>query len=227
MGAWSSLGEQIARRFLAFQMVGGVGHILVGVVLFTQASLAAGVFYMLHHIVTMGSLLLTVGAVEQTYGSGRYDRISGLMRRDPLVAWVLALGLLSLVGLPPSSGFVGKVTLVLAAAASEAGWLAWVLIAAILLAAVWTLFAAQRAWIGLCWGPPMEHYRPDSPRTGRARRTVLPEDVRIPGSMLAPGAVLLAVSLTLFLAAGPVGRLVDRAAGDLMDVGPYVQAVLG
>src|SRR5690606_33547136 len=118
VGAYSTFGESVIRRALAFQMVTGVGHILLGLALFTQVGIAAGIFYMVHHIVVIGALLLSSGAVEHTYGSGRYDRLRGLIRRDPWVAAVFALGLFSLVGLPPSSGFFGKVGLVQASAAT-------------------------------------------------------------------------------------------------------------
>lgn len=225
VGAWSSLGESTVRRVLAFQMTTGVGHILLGLALFTQVGVAAGIFYLVHHVVTMAGLVLTSGAVEQTYGSGRLDRVHGLMRREPWVALLLGAGLFSLVGLPPSSGFFGKVGLVQAAAGSG-GWSGTVLVVTVLLAAVATLLAAQRLWVMLCWGAPMTVHRPDSPATGRGQRTRLPDDVRIPWSLTLPGAVLLAASLSLFVLAGPAFAVADQAAASLLDVAAYARAVL-
>ena len=51
-------------------------------------------------MLTMGSLILTTGAIEETYGSGRFDRLDGLQRREPLAAAIMAGGMLSLVGFP-------------------------------------------------------------------------------------------------------------------------------
>ena len=226
VGAWSTFGEHIIRRALAWQMVAGVGHILVGLVLLTTASLAAGVFYMLHHIVTVGALLLLAGAIEEVYGSGRYERLSGLIHRDPAVAVLTAFGLLSLVGIPISSGFFGKVALI-SAAAGSASWQGWLLLTTILLAAVASLVAMQRLWAGVFWGQPMEDYRPDSPDTGRAPRAVLGHDVVVPVRLWAPGATLVVVQLGMFFGAGPLMRLTTRAAEGLVDTAPYVQAVLG
>lgn len=226
VGAWSTLGEHILRRALAWQMVAGVGHILVGVALFTAASLAAGLFYMLHHVVTMGALLLLAGAIEHVYGSGRYERLSGLLHRDRAVALLTALGLLSLVGIPLSSGFFGKVALVRAAAGS-ASWQGWLLLATILVVSVLSLVAMQRLWAGVFWGPPMESYRPDSPDTGRGAVEPLPDDVVVPARLWAPGAVLVAAQLAMFLGAGPLLALAGRAAQGLVDTAPYVEAVLG
>lgn len=226
VGSYSTFGEHIVRRALAWQMVGGVGFILVGVVLFTELALGAGLFYLLHHIVTMGALLLMAGAIEETYGTGRYERLSGLMRRDRWVAIGFALALLSLVGLPPSAGFFGKLGLILAAA--DAGtWEGWLMLTLVLVGAVAALITMQRLWAGVFWGPPMETYRPDSPETGRGRSVRLPREVTVPWSLFLPGAALVTLQLAMFLGAGTIMPLVRRAAAGLVDTAPYVQAVLG
>ncbi len=225
VGAWSTFGERIMRRALAWQMVAGVGHILVGVALLTAASLGAGLFYMLHHIVTMSALLLLAGAIEQVYGTGRYERLSGLMHRDRAVAVLMALGLFSLIGIPASSGFVGKVAVV-SSAAGAGGWEGWLLLTMVLLASVASLLAMQRLWAGVFWGPPLESYRPDSPATGRAHLVRVPDDVRVPVRLWAPGATLVGVQLAMFLGAGPLMGLAARAAQGLVDTAPYVEAVL-
>lgn len=225
VGAWSTFGEHIMRRALAWQMVAGVGHILVGVALSTVASLAAGLFYMIHHIVTMGALLLLAGAIEQVYGSGRYERLSGLIHRDRAVAILTAFGLLSLIGIPLSSGFVGKVGLVSSAAAVGA-WQGWLLLSTILVVSVLSLVAMQRLWAGVFWGPEMETYRPDSPETGRAPLVPLTEHVVVPVRLWLPGATLVAVQLGMFVATGLLMPLATRAAQGLVDTAPYVEAVL-
>lgn len=116
VGAVAALGEKDIRSLLLFQMVSGIGFILVGVALFTPGALTAGIVYMVHHMVVMGSLLLIASAIEHTYGSGRLDRVAGLRTREHLVTGVFMIGALSLVGLPPFSGFVAKYALVLASA---------------------------------------------------------------------------------------------------------------
>lgn len=225
IGAVSTAGTGRIRDALAFQMVTGVGHILLGVVLFTQASLAAGLFYMAHHIITMGGLLLLAGAIEQTYGTGRFDRLSGLMRADPWVAVAFTLGLFSLIGLPPTSGLWGKVGLVIAAADAPAA-LAAVLIGAVIVASIASLMALQRLWQHVFWGPPMEKYAPDSPEFGRAPLTTLPPDVRVRAALAAPGATLIACSVLMFALGGVLYPVTQAAAAALVQTGPYVEAVL-
>ncbi len=71
-------------------MIAGVGYILVGVGIGTQFGLAAGLFYMVHHILVMGSLLLSSGAIENAYRTNQFVGLSGLMRREPLLAVIVA-----------------------------------------------------------------------------------------------------------------------------------------
>lgn len=226
IGAYSTFGEHIMRRALAWQMVSGVGQILIGLALFTQFSLAAGIFYMVHHIITMGALILTSGAIEQTYGSGRYERLAGLARRDPWVAAVYGLALFSLVGFPPSAGFFAKIGLV-QASASAGAWQAWTFITVIIVAALGSLIASQKLWSGVFWGPQMENYRPDSPRSGRGRRVPLPKDVKVTWQLAAPGAFLVVAQLAIFIFAGAVLPVMLRASTGLTNLQPYVEAVLG
>lgn len=225
IGAVSTAGVARIRGALAFQMVSGVGHILLGVVLFTGAAMAAGLFYLAHHIVTIGGLLLLTGAIEQTYGTGRYDRLSGLMKRDPWVAVGFTLGLFSLVGLPPTSGLWGKVALVLAAAQAQPV-LAGVVITAIILASLASLMGLQRLWQQVFWGPPMERYAPDDPDCGRGPFTELPADVRVSLRLAAPGGVLIALSVAMFVFGGVLYPIAQAAGDALTDPSTYIQAVL-
>lgn len=142
VGAFAALGEKDIRALLLFQMVSGIGFILVGVALFTPLGLTAGIVYMVHHMVVMGALLLTASAIEHTYGSGRLDRVAGLRTREHLVTSVFVIGALSLAGLPPFSGFVAKYALVLASA--DAGVVA---VAGLLVAvSLFVLMAMMKVW---------------------------------------------------------------------------------
>ncbi|GAB3110214.1 monovalent cation/H+ antiporter subunit D family protein [Janibacter alkaliphilus] len=226
VGAVSTFGEQTFRGAMAFQMVASVGHALVGVVVFTQLSLAAGLLYLVHSIITTAALLLTGGAIEHTYGSQRLDRLTGLMTREPWAAAIVALGLMSLVGLPPTSGLWGKLGLVLGAAEAP-GWQAWLLVGAVIVASVLSLLALQRVWTAIFWGPPPEHYRGDHARTRRTERIDITDDVRIPARMLLPGGSMIVVSLAIFVGVSLIDPVFEQAATGLLDTGAYVEAVLG
>lgn len=142
VGALAALGERDMRPLLVFQMISGIGFILVGVAVFTPAGLTAGIVYMVHHMIVMGSLLLVAGAIEHTYGSGRLDRVSGLRTREPLLTAAFAIGALSLAGLPPFSGFVAKYALVQATTDGGAVLVAGLLVVVSLL----SLMAMMKIW---------------------------------------------------------------------------------
>ena len=145
VGAFAALGEKDIRPLLVFQMVSGIGFILVGVALFTPLGLTAGIVYMVHHMVVMGSLLLVASAIEHTYGSGRLDRVAGLRTREHLVTGVFVIGALSLAGLPPFSGFVAKYALVLASADADVVIVAGLLVVVSLV----VLMAMMKVWASM------------------------------------------------------------------------------
>lgn len=226
VGALSTFGEKRIRGALAFQMVAGVGQILIGLVVLTQGALAAGLFYMVHHMITMGALVLAAGAIEHTYGSGRFDRLSGLMRRDPWLAATVAVGFCSLVGLPPTSGLWGKVGLVLGSAAAPTPT-AWWLLGAIAGASVISAMALQRVWREAFWGAPMKDYLPDDPTTSRGTPIPIADGATVAWRFQWPSALLIGVSLCLFIGIGWVWPVFEAAAAGLIDTVQYVEAVIG
>ena len=150
VGAVASVGEHGTRSVLSWQMVSGIGGILLGVALSTQAGLSAGLFYLIHHMVVMACLLTATGAIEVRYGTGRLADLQGLARREPLIATAFFVGMLSLIGIPPFSGFVGK--LMLAVAGVEAG--RTVMVTLLLASSLVSLWALLRVWNAWFWGEP-------------------------------------------------------------------------
>ena len=75
--------------------------------------LAAGILYLVHHMIVKTALLMAGGAAEIEVGSGSLlrDQLSGLSSRRPMLAVVFFIAAMSLAGIPPSSGFVSKLSL--------------------------------------------------------------------------------------------------------------------
>ncbi len=226
IGAISTFGERRLRGALAFQMVSGVGQILIGLIIFTELSLAAGLLYLVHHVITMGALIMASGAIETTYGNGRLDRLHGLMKREPVVAGVTAFGFLSLVGLPPTSGLWGKLGLLRATAESNPFYSPW-LIGAVVVASIISLMALQRIWVKVFWGPPMKYFFPDDPLTSRGEQTELTSETRVTRKQLWPATLLISLSVALFVGFGFIWPVFVQAAHCLIDPAEYVKAVLG
>lgn len=235
VGVLGAVGERTTRSILAFHMVSQIGYILLGVAIFTLAGLTAGIFYLLHHMIVKASLFLSTGAVEVRYGTGRLDRLSGLARREPWVAVAFFAAALSLAGLPPFSGFVAKLSLLVASV--DAGQV----VAAVVMVAVSlvTLLSMLKIWSGVFWGSPTtpEAAEPDEPSpsgdqsaTGAGALAVqAPAQTgrKIGVALLAPSLFLAVVTLGLGLGAELLLGLAETAAAGLLDPSAFVEAVTG
>ncbi|AZA14585.1 Na(+)/H(+) antiporter subunit D [Corynebacterium choanae] len=216
VGGFAGLAEHSMRRIIAYQMVNGMPFILV-VLAFTQVdptrALAAGMLYMIHHMVTVGSLVLSVGAVEETYGTGMLSKLHGLARREPLIATIVVMGSFSIVGFPPFSGTWGKLFLVMAVA-KPATWLSWVVIVTIILASFGALLSMLRLWREVFWGKNLNPKR-------------FPDQLLVPLRLALPSALLAIVSVAMFFLAGTMIAVTTTAAEGLVDVTSFSTAVLG
>ncbi|WP_369070396.1 monovalent cation/H+ antiporter subunit D family protein [Kineococcus terrestris] len=150
VGVLGAVGEGTTRSILAFHMVSQIGYILLGVALFGPLGLAAGIFYLLHHMIVKASLFLSTGAVEVRYGTHPLGAVRGIARTEPLVAVAFFAAALSLAGIPPFSGFVAKFSLVQAAVAE--GQLAAAVVAVAV--SLFTLLSMLKIWSAMFWGEP-------------------------------------------------------------------------
>jgi NADH-quinone oxidoreductase subunit N len=128
LGNVVAIAQTNLKRMLAYSSVAHVGYMLVGVVAGGAPGAVAVLFYLLAYmfttIGTFGVITLCQRAGEEAVDVRDY---AGLGRRHPLLALALSLFLLSLVGLPPLAGFVGKFYLF--GAAVRAGYIGLAVIA--------------------------------------------------------------------------------------------------
>lgn len=216
IGAFGGLSESTLRGVLAYQMVGGIPFMLIALVFLQRNSplmLAAALYYILHHMVVACSLIMASGSIEETYGTGRIRPLSGLLRRDPFPSIVFAMGALAIIGFPPFSGVLGKIGLVMGIA-DDGTWKAWVGIGAIVVAGVGSMISMIYAWRETFWGRDMNAQECDP-------------DLRVRARFVLPSAVMIGLSVVMFLAAGPLFTLTGRAATNLTDTTGYVTAIQG
>lgn len=111
LGNVVAIAQKSMKRMLAYSSVAQAGYILIAVVVGTQYAVAGGLFHILTHSVMKAGAFLIVAAVG-LFGIGdSIDHYRGLHRRSPLIAFTLALVLLSLAGIPPLAGFASKFVL--------------------------------------------------------------------------------------------------------------------
>ena len=136
VGNLVALRQTNIKRMLAYSSIGHAGYLLIGVV--SVALLMRGepgfngingvLLYIIGYLFTNLSVFMAVIAFENATGSIEIADYAGLIRRAPFLAAVLLVGFVSLAGIPPTAGFVGKFFVFGAAIKLQLYWLAGVAI---------------------------------------------------------------------------------------------------
>ena len=234
VGILGAIAQSDIKRLLSFTLVSHIGYMVFGVALSSQLGMSGAIYYVAHHILVQTTLFLVVGLIERQAGASTLQRLGGLAAASPLLAFVFVVPALNLGGIPPFSGFIGKVAL-LEAGAQDGSVLAWTLVAGSVLTSLLTLYVVTRVWTQAFW-----RARTDAPEGGLAAASPSAllddtEDIlladrtdvgRMPVGMVVPTGALIAVGLTLTVLAGPIVAYTDRAAAEVMDRDRYISAVL-
>jgi multicomponent Na+:H+ antiporter subunit D len=235
VGILGAIAQADLKRLLSFTLVSHIGYMMFGIALGSAAGVAGAVFYVVHHITIQTALFLTCGLVERRGGTTAVRRLGGLAQISPVLGVLFFLPAMNLAGIPPFSGFVGKVAL-FRAGAEDGGWLAYTLVGAGALTSLLTLYAVARVWNLAFWRSAEEAEDPEpellivSARRGRAKPHSEPEPTRsptlMPPVMVTATAGMAAVGVGLAVVAGPLWAVSSRAAQDLLERTAYVNAVL-
>ena len=121
IGNLSALWQNNLKRLMAYSSIAHAGYLLAGLVLLNSAGVLAIVFYLFAYLIMNFGAFMVVSAVVDESGTEDIDGIRGLWRRRPFLGVMMMIFLVSLTGLPPAFGFVGKFYLF--AALVEGGWL--------------------------------------------------------------------------------------------------------
>ncbi|USQ80039.1 Na+/H+ antiporter subunit D [Ornithinimicrobium faecis] len=221
VGILGAVTQDDIKRMLSFTLVSHIGYLLFGIALGSPAGMSAAIFYVLHHITIQTTLFLVTGLVERVGGTTASSHLGGLAKISPLLGILFFVPAMNLAGIPPFSGFLGKVGLMQAGVA-EGGWLPMVLVAGSVVTSLLTLYAVARVWGRAFWGaaPRADEgmtYTPASTGNGRA----------MGAGVVLPTVSLVAFGLALTFVAGPLFEITDRASLDLLLREPYLIAVLG
>lgn len=108
MGSMLAYMEPVLKKRLAYSTVSQVSYILYGLSLLTPSGLTGGLLHMVYHAVAKCGLFLCAGAFITQTGCTRVDELQGIGKPMPVTTACFAAFGLSLVGIPPFSGFVSK-----------------------------------------------------------------------------------------------------------------------
>ncbi|MBN2325537.1 MAG: Na+/H+ antiporter subunit D [Candidatus Omnitrophica bacterium] len=209
-GVLGAASQMNFRRILSFHIISQIGYMTLGLALWSPLALSAAVFYLLHHIIAKTNLFLFGGLAARLCGSDDLRKQGGLYSSHLPTAILFLIPALSLAGMPPLSGFFAK--LLVLQAALEAHSLISVI--CMLLVGLATMYSMIKIWSEAFWKPaPADAVRPSN---------------RTPSAGAYLGVAYLAL-FTVFIGvgAGYVFPICERIAGELLDQGCYIHAVLG
>ena len=164
------------KRMLAYSSVAQIGYMLLGIGLASTTGVGAAILHIFNHALMKGALFLALGAVAYRIGAVTLRDFAGLGRRMPWTMAAIAIGGLSLIGVPPTAGFVSKWYLVLATLEQGLWPVAVLILIGSLLALVYVWRLIEAAYF--------ETVAKDAPKVPEA-----------PASMLIPVWILVAANL--------------------------------
>lgn len=206
-GVLGALAAQNLQGMLSYLVVVSVGTLLAGVALGSEEGIAAALYYLLHSTLISGGLFLLADLIARQRGDAAGELVSAPAVRQPLMLGALFFGAaISIAGLPPFSGFVGKVMLLRAVPLGIDAAFLWPVV---LIGGLGMLIALNRAGSMLFW------------RASDAATVAAPADsVRVVGAF-----GLLLGSLAMVFAAQPIQAYTRAAAAQLFDLAPYLQII--
>ena len=149
IGLVAALNERDFRRVLSFNLVGHIGYTTASLSLLTPAALAGAIFYVLHHIVVITNLYLVSGVLLRLRRTTDMAGLGGMYRDQPLFSALAMVPIFSLAGVPPLSGFLGKLAILEGTFAAGAYWVGGL----VLVVGLLTLLSMGRTWADSFWRP--------------------------------------------------------------------------
>lgn len=206
-GSLGAVAFNDIRKIAAYNVVISVGFILVGLAVSTASAMEGAIYYLVHDMIVKALLFLLVGTIISLTGTAQLHKMSGLMKNYPLLGWSFFIVMLALAGVPPLSGFIGKV--LISEGAIEGG--AFVLLALALLSSLFVLYSILRIFKNSFWGETI----------------ISKEDqVPLPKGFLIPCLLLVAFTFALGLGTEWISVYVTDAAATLLNPDIYIDAVL-
>lgn len=195
------------KRIIIYNIIVAVGVIVFGVSVMTPDSLTGSVFYLIHDMIIKAALFFLIGIMIVITGTSNLRKISGLIKTHPGLGWSFFIAALALAGIPPLSGFVGKLLIVQGGFIAGHYWGTGL----VLLSSLFVLFSVMKIFINGFWGSPRAYNNGD------------PIPIKV--LMIAP-VMLVGISVLYGAASEFVFPYISQAAETLANPEIYIDAVL-
>jgi len=154
-GAWLSITQVDLKRILAYTTVSALGTLVLLIGTGTEYAINAAIIFLLVHALYKGTLFMMAGNIEKKTGTRDINQLGGLFKYMPFAAVVMIMALVSMAGVPPMLGFLGKELIYEASVAAPKAY--FFILTLGFLTNVILVFLSLRLSIDIFWGKEPEY----------------------------------------------------------------------
>lgn len=219
-GVIGAIGAERLRRFVGFMILSSIGTLLIAISLFNTLAWAAALYYLVHSTLIGAVFYLVAGWITSQRGAFKdHFQVSPQMKQHKILSLVFLLIALIMAGLPPFSGFLGKVFILQATAGSPHQGL---IIATLLIVSLLSILAFTRIGFILFWRATKPKVNPESAEfklyQGLPEQAPARNDTTV--YLLLTGLVLYTVC------AGPIQQYMFQTAAQIQKQDLYERSIL-
>ncbi|MFX3675340.1 MAG: Na+/H+ antiporter subunit D [Paenisporosarcina sp.] len=207
-GCIGALAYFNVKKIIIYNIIIAVGVILFGVSQMNEASLMGAVFYLIHDILIKGALFLLIGVIISITGTSDLRKMGGLIKSYPMLGWTYLIAAFGLAGIPPLSGFIGKLLIVQGGFEAENLWGSIFILASSLI----VLLSVIRIFIYAFWGEPV---------------TITPLTKSHYRGLFTPAVILVGISVLYGIGSEWIVPYMRDATDVMLNPSQYIHAVLG
>jgi multicomponent Na+:H+ antiporter subunit D len=207
LGALGAVAFNDITRILNYNVVISIGFTAFGIAAATEDSLNGVVFYLLHDMIAKALMFMLGGMIIQAAGTANLKEMGGLLKKRPLLGWMFFILSLALAGVPPLSGFAGKVLMIRGGLSVGLHFLTFISLASSFI----VLYSMLRIFMNAFWGED--------------KGTVLKSPQKQTSMTCAAGALFLLMIL-MGIGSEWLYALVSQAGSFLIQPELYIEAVL-
>lgn len=208
IGMIGAIAYNDVKLIIIYNIMIAVGVILYGISVNTQTSLEGSLYYLIHDMIIKAVLFMLVGMMIGITKSGQLRDMGGLITRFPLFGWTFFVAALSLAGIPPLSGFFGKLLIV--SGGMDEGELFGPLL--VLLSSLFVLYSIMKIFLNGFWGEAKREY--DGPLVPYTKRLIVPV------------FLLLIIAVAYGFGAEAIHPYITQAIEPLVNPEIYIDAVI-
>ncbi|PKG23636.1 Na+/H+ antiporter subunit D [Niallia nealsonii] len=204
LGVIGALAYYDIKKIIIYNILTAVGVILYGVAAFTENSLIGALFYLMHDMIIKTALFLLIGAIFAASGTFHLSKMGGLLSSHPALAWTFFIAAISLAGIPPLSGFIGKLMIIQGGFEKHDYYGSFI----VLISSLFVLLSVIKIFIKAFWGTETKTKKPSIK------------------ALLCPSIILVCLSFFIGIFSESIYPYISLATETLLHPTNYIEAVL-